>query len=150
MTGKPTLDDIAPYPAKEEDATAKAMTAHFAAFSLMHQTMALNGAFDADRDKYMRSIGFAVSYYGLAHLLREVQGRAGVEAADAVARDLWLAWEDGSSLGEWCWEWLSSYGVDPEAVQKVADRLAAEEAAKPAETEVRPGQKTSIPSGGES
>lgn len=125
------LDKIAPYPQREEDVTADVMAAHFAAFALMHQALVLNHLdHKNDRADYMRSIGHAVSYYGLASLLRQVKRHAGAEKADEVAKALWEAWEDGSSIGEWCWEWLTEYGIDPEAVQKAAAEVHAAEAAQ--------------------
>lgn len=125
------LDKIAPYPRREEDVTADAMAAHFAAFALMHQALVLNHLdHENDRAEYMRSVGHTVSYYGLASLLRRVKEHAGSEKADEFATDLWLDWEDGSGIGEWCWEWLTGYGIDPEAVQKVASEVHAAEAAQ--------------------
>ncbi|MFI6594913.1 hypothetical protein ACIBHX_01625 [Nonomuraea sp. NPDC050536] len=121
------LEEIAPYPKREEDVTAAVMAKHHTAFALMHQSMLIDGHIKTDdRDRYRTSVSHVVAYYGIAHLLREIQGRAGREAADAVARDLWLAWEDGGSIGEWLWEWAVGYGIDPEAVRKVAAQLAAQ------------------------
>lgn len=141
------LDKIAPYPTREEDVTADVMASHFAAFALMHQALVLNHLdFDKDHADYMKSVGHAVSYYGLASLLRQVIEHAGAVKADEVAKDLWLAWEDGSSVGEWCWEWLTESGIDPEAVQEAAAHAARARNAEPvritAETYLASREKT--------
>lgn len=124
------LDEIAPYPTSEEEVTAEAMIKHWLAFAQMHQHR-LHHILATDDPRWMESIGHITSYYGMARLLRELVKHAGVDVADAAARELWLDWEAGDSVGEWTWEWLVEYGIDPEAVNRVTqeahDRREAEE-----------------------
>ena len=132
-----TLDEIAPYPEREEDVTAEAMAKHYTAFAQMHhRRIAL--ILHSDNSEWIKSIGFVTAHYGIVYLLRELEERAGAKQADEVAKRLWADWEDGSGLGERLWEWLTEYGVDPEAVNKVAAEIHAAEQAKAAQAEQSP------------
>lgn len=104
---------LAPYPTRAEDVTAEALAKHIAVAAQHRYRITLDAA-ELDRTE----MTLFVQEWGVVYLLREIQERSGVEVADAVARDLWEAWEDGSGLGEFLWEWLTEYGIDPEAVGK--------------------------------
>jgi hypothetical protein len=111
MTDADATSQLAPWPTSAEDVTADKLARHLAvgAQRTLRTTM---DAPDVNRDAMAR----LVYGWGVTFLLRELQERSGVTIADAVAQDLWEAWEDGSSLGEFLWEWLTEYGIDPEAV----------------------------------
>lgn len=111
------LDGIAPYPRTGREATADALIKYSAAFGLMHSHIALNTASASD-PQFQKSIACSVSSFTTAHLLREIS-RLAPESADAIARDLWSHWE-GGELGEWLWEWLTEYGIDPAPIEGIA------------------------------
>lgn len=106
-----TTRPLAPYPSSVEDVTADKFARHLAV-AAQHSFRTTINAAGLDRT----AMALFVQEWSVVYLLRELQERAGVMIADAVARDLWEAWEDGSGLGEWLWEWLTEYGIDPEAV----------------------------------
>jgi hypothetical protein len=113
MTDANTTNNLAPYPTSVDDVTADKLARHLAV-GAQRDLRATMDASDVTRDAMAR----LVYGWGVTFLLRELQERAGVTVADAVAQDLWEAWEDGSSLGEFLWEWLTEYGIDPEAVNR--------------------------------
>jgi|GEM_PF-6157902 len=146
MADKTTLASIAPYPKTADEATADAMARHLTAFAQLHWRMAMD---HPDPEKARQSIGYFSSHYGIAYLLREMPASEG----DRVARELWETWESGHGVGIDIWNWLTDeYGIDPQAIGKIAARLIAEDEVKAAEsapTDVHPGQ-VQIPAGGES
>lgn len=101
----------APYPTTSADATADNLAAHLAVAA---QRLYRKNMDAADLDRTAMSL--FVQEWGVVFLLREVQERAGTKVADDLARELCEAWNDGSHLGESLWEWLTEYGIDPEAV----------------------------------
>jgi hypothetical protein len=123
ITKRNPLDGIAPYPTREDEATAEAMAKHYAAFAQMHNHMVTALIATNDRDQWSKSIANVVAYYGVTYLLRELEERAGTKQADEVAQLLWLAWQEGSSVGLDLWEWLEEDGIDPEAVNEVAGEV---------------------------
>jgi hypothetical protein len=106
-----TSSNLAPYPTRVEDVTAHKLARHLAVEAQRTLRTTMDTA-DVNRDAMAR----LVYGWGVVFLLRGLQDRTGDTVADAVAQDLWEAWEDGSGLGEWLWEWLTEYGIDPEAV----------------------------------
>ena len=141
----PTLADLVPYPGTAKEATADAMARHFTAFAQLHWRIAMD---HPDRDKVRQSISMFTNCYGIAYLLREQPASEG----DRVARELWETWDSGMGVGVDVWNWLvDEYEIDPHAINAIAARLIAEDAAKSAESsapEVHPGQGE-IPAGGE-
>lgn len=106
-----TSKNPAPYPTAIEDVTADAMARHMAV-QAQRSYVQFVGSSALSRDAMARF----VYEWGVTFLLREFQERAGITAADAVARDLWDAWNDGDSPGEFLYEWLTEYGIDPESI----------------------------------
>lgn len=104
---------IAPYPTRAEDVTADKLAQHIAVAAQRRFRTTMDAA---DLDRTVMTL--FVQEWGVVFLLREIQERAGTHVADALARDLWEAWDDGSHLGECIWEWLTEYGIDPEAVAR--------------------------------
>jgi hypothetical protein len=104
---------LAPYPASSADATADNLAAHLAVAA---QRLYLKNMDAADLDRTAMSL--FVQEWAVVFLLREVQERAGTHIADALARELWEAWGDGSHLGECLWEWLTEYGISPEEITR--------------------------------
>lgn len=101
----------APYPTRVEDVTAENLARHWAVCA-QRNFLATQAAADLDRNLMARF----VYEWSVVFLLREVQERAGSHVADTLARALWENLADGSGLGEWLWEWLTEYGIDPESV----------------------------------
>ncbi|MCC5574551.1 hypothetical protein IMZ11_02710 [Microtetraspora sp. AC03309] len=115
------IDKIAPYPRSEDEATAEAIAKHFTVFAQLHFQLALDLP---DRSEAQESSRALVSYYAIAFLFREVEVR-GVGVADRVAKALWESWENPHVLGPDVWAWLEEYGIDPEAVNKIAAEMVA-------------------------
>lgn len=103
----------APYPTRVEDVTADKLARHLAVEAQRTFRTTMDTA-DVNRDAMAR----LVYGWGVVFLLREIQERGDVIVADAVAQDLWEAWQDGSHLGECIWEWLTEYGIGPDAVTR--------------------------------
>ena len=123
-TDKPTINDLSPYPATVDEATAEVMARHFAAFTQLHWRMAMD---HPDRDKARQSISMFTNCYAIAYLLREQPASEG----DRVARELWETWDSGMGVGVDVWNWLiDDYGIDPHTVNRIAARLIAEDAPK--------------------
>jgi hypothetical protein len=106
-----TANNPAPYPTSAADVTAEGLARHLAvqAQRTNAQIMTASGL---NRDAMARF----VYEWGVTFLLREALAHLGPVAADDIARDLWEAWQDGGSPGEFLWEWLTEYGIDPEQV----------------------------------
>jgi hypothetical protein len=139
MADKYSLASFVPYPTRVEDVTADNMARHFTAFAQLHWRIAMD---HPDRDKARESINGYTSYYAIAYLLREQPAREG----DRVAKELWETWDSGVSVGVDLWEWLTEYGIDPERIGKVAERLISETSTP--EPAVDPRQ-SELPLGGE-
>jgi hypothetical protein len=121
------LDDLAPYPTTDAEATADAM-AHWltlSAFVRHHADvhparLAWEAAGDADRDRlrdaYMLAQQTFVAEYALAFLLREVP----MSQADRLAREVWKAFDGDaeSAVGDLA-DWLGEEGVDPHQVLRL-------------------------------
>lgn len=136
-----TTDEFAPYPRTEDTVTADKLARSMAvaaqvAYTLVDATMgdrdAAEGPGGVHADTPLaKALGKVarlttsntVERYGIVRLLRALIEHA-PEHADEVARDLWQAWNDGSTLGEETWEWLAEYGIDADAVTQVATAKA--------------------------
>lgn len=135
-----TVEKFAPYPRDEDAVTADRLARHMAVaaqltnsqiFTSMHARDAAEGTDRAEKDSPLAKLTAevhhltlvnAINEYAIVHLLRALIEHAPGQA-DEVAKDLWGVWEDGGAVGEWIWEWLTGYGIDPEAVRKAAEAL---------------------------
>lgn len=106
-----TSSNPAPYPRSAETVTAEGLARHLA-YQAQRTNMQIMTASGIDRDAMARF----VYEWGVTFLLREALAHLGPVTTDGIARELWEAWDDGSSLGEFLWEWLTEYGIDPESV----------------------------------
>lgn len=118
-----TLDDFAPYPRTEDEATADRLARNFAVLGHANHRRVFEVE---DANERRDAIATVVHLYGFVHLLREFAA-VDKDRADAAAKELWSAWDAGDSLGEFLWEWLEDYGIDPQAVSKVTEQALAEE-----------------------
>jgi hypothetical protein len=126
------INEFAPYPQREEDVTADSIArstavSAFARQQLIDEYMHDNTA--RGKRLYMTEIGTLVNQYGVAYLLREL-AEVDPERADKAAKRLHGDWEDGGSVAEWLWHWLSEYGIDPEQVNRAAVVQARESVKK--------------------
>ena len=126
------LNDFAPYPERDEDATADSIARSTAVSAFARQQLIdeyMNDNSPKGKRLYMTEIGTLVNQYGVVFLLREL-AEVDPGRADAAAKRLFGDWEDGGSVGEWLWEWLREYGIDPEQVNRAASAQARESAKK--------------------
>lgn len=126
-------EKFAPYPRDEDDVTAVSLARHMAVgaqvahsriFPSIYARDAAEGPGGAEKDSpaakqaaelHHLTLVNAINEFAIVRLLRALVEHA-PEQADVVAKDLWSAWEDGGATGEWIWEWLTEYGIDPEAI----------------------------------
>lgn len=133
MTAQPaSLDDLAPWPQTEAEATADAV-AKAVAVSAWARQVHIHEMGVTD-DNYHSQIGILVNEYGVVWLLKFL-GDFHKDVADDAAREVWAEWEDGSGIHEWLWEWLTGWGIDPAQVAEIAERERAEQDAKTPEPE---------------
>ena len=129
------LNKLAPYPTREQDVTADALARVMAVtgqgdnariFPTMYARDNAEGTpeFVAMDLIHAMTMAGAVQSYTIVHLLRTLQEIA-PDKADEVAKDVWNAWEDGGAIGEWLYEWLTEYGIDPAAVADIARQAMA-------------------------
>lgn len=124
MTTNP-LDKFAPYPRSEDEVTADALARHVAVSAQRRRVIIDRLMVDTSPDagaRRMDQIGVLINEYGVVKLLRALVEHA-PEEADGYAKRLWGAWHDGASVDEGLWEWLTEYGIDPEAVSRVAGEM---------------------------
>lgn len=111
------LNDLAPYPQTEGAATAEAMAKSHAVRTQAAFVRALDLPPGHPDDR--AAFNALVWNFGITYLLRALAEHA-PDHADEVARGLWSEWEAGDGLGEFAWEWLTEWGIDPKQVQAIA------------------------------
>ncbi|MFD9950542.1 hypothetical protein ACFWYW_57560 [Nonomuraea sp. NPDC059023] len=119
-----TLDSIAPYPKSEAEASAEAMSAAYAVTAQINFWLWRHESGEAAAQAQE---AFDV-FYGLTYVLWSLKKRAGTEVADEVARRLWTDLKQREALGPTLREVLAEYGIDPQAVDKIAEEFIAEDA----------------------
>jgi hypothetical protein len=124
-----SLNDIAPWPRTEAEATAdavaKSLTVGAHARDRYIQTL------NTTDKEWGTQVGLLVNEFGVVYLLKFLADFH-PDVADDAARLLWSHWEDGGVIPELLWGWLSKWGIDPDQVAEVAERQRAEHAAKQA------------------
>lgn len=120
----------APYPRTEAQATADAIARVIVDYTRRRaaatwDVMNRRTPDDPDGTAIDALNGAAVIHgHGLAAVLRAFHDADPV-AADAAARDIWDAWQDGGSVHEWLGVWAQQYGLEPLAEKdKTADDAA--------------------------
>ena len=106
-----TNNNPAPYPTSADKATAEGMARHMAV-QAQRSYVQFVGEAGMNRDAMARF----VYEWGVTFLLREALAHLGPVTADEIARNLWDAWNDGASPGEFLYEWLTEYGINPESI----------------------------------
>jgi hypothetical protein len=100
------LDKIAPYPKREEDATAATLAKATAAHAYLILARDTLDTEPIDRATF----NVMVCEYGIAFLLRALIA-ANPEAADKAAQELWAEWDGGDGLGPDLYGWLAEWGI---------------------------------------
>lgn len=117
-----TLNDIAPNPTTEEQATAENLLKHLTVRAsacenetntLAHKALGVDASPEDVRD-YSRSFELLAARFGVVFLLRQIQQQSSQGWADEVARHLWSLWQDGGSIPEFLWDWLAESGINPD------------------------------------
>lgn len=121
MTG---LNNLAPYPRTEDAATAEAMAKSLAVRTQANFVRALD--LPPGHPDERAAFNALVSNFAIVYLLRALAEHA-PERADEAARGLWSEWEAGDGIGEWAWEWLTEWGIDPEQVRAITEAAMAKE-----------------------
>lgn len=127
------LDDLAPWPATEDQVTAAAVLRHLTVAASVHEhdthTLARNaltpGAAAEDVAAYVDAVRQLKARFGLVFLLRQIQQQSSQTWADDVARHLWSLWQDGGCIPEFLWDWLAEHGIDPKTVAALTEGEAA-------------------------
>lgn len=107
---------IAPYPTDHEEATAANVSRCLAATA--------QGLFARSLEITLprpdaTTLGRMVAEFATAHALIRF-AEVDRDAADRAAAEIWDAWEDGGGVGEWLWEHLTAFGIDPAEVSEMA------------------------------
>lgn len=136
-----TTTDLAPWPTRPEDATADRLARHYTTAAqrswqridnAMHRRDAAEGPGRVNKDTpeaktanklFAHEMTDTVNKYTIAFLLRALQEHAS-EHADQVALDLCESLEAGSHVTFDLYEWLTEYGINPDAA-KSADSAEA-------------------------
>jgi hypothetical protein len=112
------LNDLAPYPRTEDTATVEALAKNHAVRTQAAFALSLDLPIGhADERAVFNAL---VWNFGITYLLRALAEHA-PEKADEVARGLWSEWEGGDGFGEWTWEWLTEWGIDPNQVNRIPE-----------------------------
>lgn len=124
-----TVKQVAPYPTTADEVTATGLARHLTAAAHSRQPL----LFDPERSwAFNEAFGSAyVAEYATAALLRALVA-VDQQRADEVARDVWESWEDGGDVGEHLREWLTEYGIDPDALEPYRPRGETKTAVTPA------------------
>jgi len=115
------LDELAPYPARSEDATAAGLARHLAVRAQVIHVRQLHPDGTLDRGQVdLLTILFAAAC-----------ALAAVEESDPhsgeTAQEIWNAWEDGMGIGDWLWAYLGDDEVAEEVTALAEELLTLEE-----------------------
>lgn len=135
MTG--LLNDLAPYPTRADSATADLVARHAAVHAQAAFLVNMDHPYFTSRRgepgheellaDWRRNLGELASCFKVAFLTRALIEHAGGDVADEVTQKIHDALDDGGAVGEWCWEWLAEYSIDP---AKVAEAVATKAATR--------------------
>ena len=126
-------------PEDEDTATMDTLARYYA------QTYQINNGavqvFSPDDPRWARCIERMVHAYTAAYLCRALLRTADCDDTfsispdvDGVAREIVKDLNAGDSPGEWVWEWLTGWGMDPDALADVGKRHAESVIAKRGES----------------
>jgi hypothetical protein len=93
------VEELAPYPKREEDVTAEGLARYYAVLAeLRLGRIGLPG--NSVEAETIEVLGYVHEY-----------------AADRAARAVWRALDAGEMTGEQLWEWLTEWGIDPDRLR---------------------------------
>lgn len=126
------LDDFAPFPKTEEEVTAEGLARHLTAEAFLTgaSTYGLGlaalqpGATPEQVRAYADAMARLTDQFSVVYLLRAL-GQYAPDKVEELARRLWETWRDGGVMPELLYDWLESYGIDPEQVEVAAKQAAA-------------------------
>jgi hypothetical protein len=116
------LNDLAPYPRSVDEATAETLIRHLAVSAQYRMTVndtLVDCRTPDERTRYLDNVGLLIGEHSLAKALRALIEHAPAQA-DEVAKQVWVAWEDGATIAEDVSAWLTGFGIDPDAVNVAA------------------------------
>jgi hypothetical protein len=118
------IDELAPYPKREEDVTAEGLARYLAVQAQVRLGYLLWARGAGEPDPAMQALRTQAycAEYGLARLLRFYAADHPTNAKVA-AREIWRAWQAGDMTGEHLHRWLTEWGIDP-------DRLRGDDSTK--------------------
>jgi len=112
---EPTLAELLAYPTRVEDVTAKSMLRYLLVQAQVLQARVADEAAGYGR---IKSAGEYAMAFAATHLLRDlIADDPNFQGANEAARELWEAWDDGATMGECLWDWLTAEGLAPEQIQ---------------------------------
>jgi hypothetical protein len=121
------VEDLAPYPETEEQATAEVFARHYAvrattaywAWQTAWHAWEATAADSPDRarlrDDWNQALLRSHHAFTIAYLLRALSDTAPVDA-DIAARAMYGSDQDGDAM-EYLYEWLEEYGIDPQQME---------------------------------
>lgn len=111
-----TIDKLAPWPSEVDEVTADKLARFYtvAGWQGWTQWTDMLGKAESEADKTLRELCLhvAVDCFAVADLLRNVQVYA-KDHADEIAKDVYVALDEGGTVGELLHDFLRSYGIDP-------------------------------------
>jgi hypothetical protein len=124
--------EFTPYPRRPGDATADSIVRHLSVEGLIHAVRSLRLMREADATentpqhqaavtRHLMNINIFTAEYAAVRALKALK-EVDPQLADGVAREIWETWEAGPEVGEFLWDWVEGYGIDPDAVE--AESLA--------------------------
>jgi hypothetical protein len=122
--------EIAPDPDPESKDPSKALAISLLAHAQRDFTRMLSPAEPFNHEV----IAGMCARFAAVHLLAWLR-QSRPDAAARLSGEIVSAWDDGGGIGEWLWEHAQPLGVDPDAVQRLAEAEAAIQGAKRAEAE---------------
>lgn len=106
---KTYLEQVAPYPATEAEATAENLIRYLVARASSAQFDADGHMYRQDWELHALTCRDILTTYGLIVALKTLPP----EVADEIAERIWADWRDGAQVGEWLWQWAIEVGIDP-------------------------------------
>jgi hypothetical protein len=118
MADQQIIEELAPYPKREEDVTAEGLARYLAVQAQVRLGYMLWARRMGDPDpavQVLRTQAYCAEY-GLASLLRFYAADHPTNAKRA-AQQIWRAWNAGDMTGEHLHRWLTEWGIDPDQIR---------------------------------
>jgi hypothetical protein len=122
----PTLDELAPYPKTNQEATAEALIKYLAVHAYATSVTTTSPPGGASKEAmriWWLEMSAVTAEYAVLALLEFLQDFHR-DVADDAAREVWSMWEAGEMGGD-IWSWLHARKIDPEVVERAAKESVA-------------------------